>query len=399
MRAVLVLLLAACLSPATAQLDFISNLIGGSYLPPDKVPQGGEQCTNQISTTTIQDVATTRIEQPVTIVQTSTTFVQAIVSATQLVTTTLEQIESRQVEIPVTQSFEQTDRVFVTRVVERPVVPEPELVSVIETDIVATTLVNENVVTSVTNVVRPEIVTSTQYETSVTTGYVTETRQTQVEETTVVTPSPVKQTSTVEFNVVKTQTVQLPTITSVVSSQEVERQQTTVYITPALEYYTRFVQETQVNTQVEEVTRTDLAYATEVETETEIVEVTDNRIDYVTATETINQNVVRTESVVIDRIVTDTQVTTEYSVSTRIVDQLDQLYVTNTNYDTITNYVTITGYPDTREEIVTRLRDEVQLVTEVIDNVIVNTVNEVLTLPCVTKTGYSYKEPKNPLTF
>merc|ERR1739842_142803 len=167
----------------------------------------------------------------------------------------------------------------------------------------------------------------------------------------------------------------------------------------SLEYYTSFVQETQVNTQVNDITRTESAYATEVETKVQVVEVTDNRIDYVTSTRTINENVVRTESVVIDRVVTDTQVTTQYVVSTNVIDQVDQRYVTNINYEDITNYVTITGYPDTREEIVTRLRDEVQLVTEVIDNVIVKTVNKVVTAPCATKTGYSYKEPKKPFNF
>merc|ERR1712179_230189 len=258
--------------------------------------------------------------------------------------------------------------------------------------------VNENVVTRTSNIIRPRLITSTQYETSVTTAYNTETVQRQVSKTTVVTPAPVQQTSIVEYEVVRTRTVQLPTITSVVSSQEVETKQTTVYTTPALEYYTKF-RETQVNTQVEGVTRTRRAYVTEVETETEVIEVTDSRVAYVTSTDTIIENIVNTESVVIDRLVTDTQVTTQYVVSTRVVDRVDQRYVTNINYESITNYVTITGYPETRKEVVTRLKDEVQLVTVDIDNLIVKTVNKVVTAPCVTKTGYSYKEPKKPFIF
>ncbi|CAL4238744.1 unnamed protein product, partial [Meganyctiphanes norvegica] len=86
MRAAYLLMLATCLSPITAQLDFFNKRVGGTYLPPQK----DDQCVNKVETSIVTEVVTTSVAQPLTIDRTSTTIAQSIATTIMAVTTTLE---------------------------------------------------------------------------------------------------------------------------------------------------------------------------------------------------------------------------------------------------------------------------------------------------------------------
>lgn len=400
MRAVLVLLAVAAASfvPAEAQLDLLSNWFSGGYLPPDNDVAGGSTCQNAIQTTTVFNTRTEQVVQPITIDRGQTAIAQAVVTEVQAITTTMVQTETRQVEIPVTRTYEQVVQAQQTQIAEVPYQPEPVVNQVTETKVVASTQVNENVQTSITQVVQPVDVTSTQVQTIVSTAFQTQTQQEVVAVTSTFAPEPVVSYAVETRQDVRTEVAQQPDITSVIDTVVTETSNIVRYVTPLPVVNTQIITETKVDTQFQQVVQTQQTVVTQENTRTEVVQVTDNRIDYITSTAFRDSVITQTSTQVVDRQQFETSFVQQVVTSTQVVDNVDQRIVTSTAYVQVTDYQTITGAADIREEVVTITQNLPQVVTQTVNNAVLMTVNQVVTAPCQqTQTGYNYNRPTNPL--
>ena len=391
--------MSCCLAPAGAQLNALQRQLG-SYLPPvaDDV-----QCQAEIRTTTIQQFRTTTLVQPFTVAQTRTMRAQALATATMAVTTTMERVERRQMQVPVTRTYQATAIATRTRVQQVPFQPPPVTSVFTSTAVSVQTSVNQQFVTRTQTSVRPVFITRTQFNTQFTTRFDTRTQL----QTRHITMRNVERFATSTQRVVRTQQVQQPAFTSHVQTQVVQSSQAVQFITPRPFTRTQNVQSTVISTAVQQVFNTQTAVATREVTRTQFVQVTRTQVQTITSTRVMQQVVVRTRFV--DRVVTSTQVVPQFITSTSIFNQINNQFVTETRRTTIVQTQTVQGLPNIQMQIVTSFSNLVQTITNHQQANPV-TIMQTVTRPCQqqqqqqqqvvqTQSGYNYNAPSIPFNF
>ncbi|KAK4325265.1 hypothetical protein Pmani_004127 [Petrolisthes manimaculis] len=396
-----VVVMAACAGPVVGQLQ-LDGWLGGGYLPPVQDPDtaGAGACENVIQTTTLIQVQTSQVAQPITLDRTQTAVAQALVTEVQAITTTMVQTEQRQVQVPVTRTYEQVAQAVMTRLVQVTIPAVPMVESVTETMVVASTVVNEAVATSLIVVTNPITSTTILLETAFTT--VQDVRfTTEVDiQTELVTPPARTMVNTEVATVSETSVVQLPDITSVVDTVVIQTQSSLRLVTPAPILATEVVTSTLLETSIMQVVDTQQAVATQEVVRTEEVTQTATSLAVVTSTVLVDMVVTQTSTVQVDRPLVMTQVVEEVMTSIQVVDDVDRRVLTSTVVQQVTDFQTSTLTPQLVTQVVTLVEEQLQVVTQMVDNVVQQTSTQVYTQPCTqTKTGYNYNRPARPFNF